>query len=275
MHRPFNAFSTPTPQTKAAFETLTAAIHLTPKNSDKYDGEQLKQDVLWLSQAANIDEISALRIVVIELQSRAEAQLSSGLSEEESANLQEVVGTPADALSASLPPLSTVGTFDSTSGRRARLARLYLSERRHLLKVTEILVRTALSKGTFADRKGKRKATLDWVEGLGKTILNARCSASAWGDSYEPFMAECIDALRDRIKALQGGSTMLADQSEDTDIELEWGKCLLLEMIHTLQLMFFMVNSLESLPSSAFLRAWLRFVGEYGFFDKLVLVSRV
>lgn len=246
---------------------------MTPKNSDKYDGEQLKQDVLWLSKDANIDEISALRIVVIEFQSRAEAQLLSGLSEEESTSLQDLVGTPADALAASLPPLSTVGAFDSTVSRRVRLARLYLSERRHLLKVTEILVRTALLKDLLADKKGKRKATTNWVEGLGKTILNAH-SGSGSGANFEPFLTECIEALRSRINGLQSGSGLLADQSGETDIELDWGKCLLLEMIHILQLMFFMVNSLDGLFSSSFLLAWLRFVGEFGFFDKLELVSQ-
>ncbi|KAI9792731.1 MAG: hypothetical protein M1816_001830 [Peltula sp. TS41687] len=268
LQRPFNAFSTPTPQTKAVFQTLTAAIHLTPKNDGRYDGQQLKSDVVWLTNAAKIDEISALRIVIIELQSRAESQLASGLTEEESTSLQDIVGTPADALSASLPPLSTAGAFESESNRRARLARLYLSERRHLLKVTEILVRTALSKGLFADRKGKRKATLDWVDGLGKTILNARCSG---GTSFEPFLNECLLALRQRIDGLQSGSGFQADPSEDTDLELEWGKCLLLEMIHILQLMFTMVNSLDSLPSMSFFLAWSRFVGEYAFFDKFGL----
>lgn len=248
---------------------------MTPKNNDKYDGEQLKQDVLWLSNDANVDEISALRIVVIELQSRAETQFLSGLSEEESASLQDLVGTPADALSASLPPLSTEGAFDSTFARRARLARLYLSERRYLLKVTEILVRTALSKDLAADKKGKRKATADWVEGLGKTILNARCSSSGPGASFEPFLTECIEALRLRVDGLQNGSGMLTDQPEDTDIEIAWGKCLLLEMIHILQLMFSMINSLDGLPSAPLLIEWLRFVGDYRFFDKLEFVSHL
>ena len=52
----------------------------------------MKEDALWLSEKAQIDETSALRVVVEECQSRAAARLSAPFSEDELTNIREAAG---------------------------------------------------------------------------------------------------------------------------------------------------------------------------------------
>lgn len=52
----------------------------------------MKEDALWLSGKAQIDETSALRVVVVECQSRAAARLSAPFSEDELINIRETAG---------------------------------------------------------------------------------------------------------------------------------------------------------------------------------------
>ena len=70
--RPFHPFSFTQSNTKAAFETKTAAINVAPTSNCEYDINKIKEDALWLSKEAQIDEVSALRIIVLEYQSRAD-----------------------------------------------------------------------------------------------------------------------------------------------------------------------------------------------------------
>ena len=284
LSRPLNAFSKPTAQTKSNFETRTAAIHLTPSSDARYDPQQLKQDALWLSEAAKIDEVSALRLAVIEWQSRSEAQLLSGFSEEESASVQGVTGAPANGLSTFLPKTSLLssisttpnGAFQSKPSRRLRLIGLYFSERRHLVKTTEILVRAGLANNSIANEqgKGKDKAVSSWIDRIGKTILNARSSGDDSVAGFEPLLLESLEALRDRINGLVSGSGVSIDDQEDADVELDFGKCLLLEMTHILQLVFSIIDCAKGIISSSVLLAWLRFAAEYGFFDNFEFVRQ-
>jgi nuclear pore complex protein Nup188 len=89
--RPFDS-SPPTAQTKSVFETKTSAINVTPSSDARYDIKQLKEDALWLSASAKIDEVSALRIVVQECQARTTAKLLGRFSEAELASIRESAG---------------------------------------------------------------------------------------------------------------------------------------------------------------------------------------
>ena len=52
----------------------------------------MKEDALWLSEKAQIDETAALRVVVQECQSRAATRLRTPFSEEELAGIRETAG---------------------------------------------------------------------------------------------------------------------------------------------------------------------------------------
>ncbi len=257
--------------------TWTAAIQVTP---GKFDIQQLKDDALWLSRVASIDELSALRIVVIEWQSRAEVHLLSGFSVEEESSAQNVANTSPFASSFfSARPLSASAeaSFLDEASRRRRLLRLYLSERRHFLKTIEILVRAGLSDTLLQGEKGHGpgRDARDWIDAIGKTILNVRQSKDSSVTGTESFLLESFDAFKSRVEGIVQGSGMLVDEEDSEQIEAEWEKCLLLEMIHILQLIFSVADATQGTFSSSLLLSWLRFVGEHKFFEGSVLSDHV
>ncbi|KAI9886957.1 MAG: hypothetical protein M1823_001249 [Watsoniomyces obsoletus] len=275
--RPFNAFPAPNAQSKSAFETGTAAIHVTPSNKWNGDLDQLKADALWLSKTVRVDEVSALRIAVIEWQSRPAEQLRCGLSGEELLGAQAAV-TPNASRSVMLGPSSpTAAGFHDEAGRRTRLVKLYLSERRHHSKVLEILVRAGLSDANPADLKAKGKATsTTWADAVGKTILNARCSGDDSAAGTENFLLECIGFLQNHAQNLfPGNGAFTGDDDFLVELETERRTCVMLEMIHVMQLIFCLVDSSQEVLSSATVLAWLRFAGGNRFFDGTELAEEL
>lgn len=276
--RPFSAFPPPNEHSKRAFETRTAAIHVTSTTNGNYNIEEIKQDALWLSNEAKIDEVSALRITIIERQSSSSAQLLRGFSDTEIASIQDAVGNDASGSSFLLamssmraaPSNAQHNTFNSLTSRKLRLVMHYLSERRHIIKVAEVLVRAAVSEA-FSTTNNDRNAaanTKAWVLGIGKTLLNARRVGEDSIGGFQPLVAECIDALQTRADDLERGSGISIDGDCDDEIELEWGKCLLLELSHIGQMVFGIISSTQDTIPSSVILPWLRFICKYQFFER-------
>ena len=267
--RPFNCFSPPSSQTKAAFETRTAAINVTPAKQSNYNIDEIKADALWLSQQVNIDEVSALRIVLLEWQSRPADQLLSGFTDEEAISLQEATGETSLASSLFLPTASIQlapsrsqksdhAAFKSLDRRRLRILAYYLSERRYILKVSEALVHDGLLEG---------QASPTWTELVGKTIINARSSQSNAAASRKEFAVECVEALQNRVEALEKGSGCFNDDPRP-EVEADWSQNMVLELVHILQLIFLVIQNADRIPTSSVVLAWLRFATKYAFFDR-------
>lgn len=275
--RPFHAFPAPTPQSKSAFESGTAAIHIAPSSTTQKDVEQLKEDALWLSKEAKLNEVSALRIAVVEWQSRPAAQLLSGDSAED-VTFPPNAGSNTPGSSLFLPRSSTVSKEPGSHGqltRRLRLLRLYLSERRHFLKVVEMLVQAGLSDNFTSAGQDKGKSRTTWVEAVGKTILNARFSGDNSGTGTESFLTECIDGLQSRVQGLLQPSGFLSNEGDPTKIQPDWERCLLMEMIHIMQLIFDIVDATKAVPSTKLVLAWFGFASRYRFFDATELAAYV
>jgi nuclear pore complex protein Nup188 len=283
LSRPFIAFPGPTQQSGFAFGTRTAAINVAPVASGKYDINQIREDALWLSKESNINEVGALRVVLLEWQTRPVIQLLSGFSEAEVASVQDAAGGPALG-SSIFPPNSPsdqqndAATSKSTESRRLRLLKLYLSERRYILKVSESLIRAGLSEPVVtispsSKGKGREKEDTNRVGMIGRTILNARIFGGEAGRSGKPFLIECIEALQERVTSLENGSGWFKDEDGRLDIEADWGKNQILEMIHIMQIMFLLLDSQKDITPSSVSLAWLRLMNKYAFFDRFEPVS--
>ncbi|KAI9834346.1 MAG: hypothetical protein M1826_004272 [Phylliscum demangeonii] len=274
---PFTAYDKPTPQSRVQFDSRTSAINTTTSEASRKLIGQLQEDALWLSRSVQVDEVSALRVAVLEWQSRLEAQLFAGFSEEESASIQDVTAAQGLGSSMSLSTISVVPAFFSTSNvdlGSERKRRTYLLERRHFLKITEVLVRAGLS-DTIWTSEGNASAT--WLEGIGKTILNTRCSGFDSFSGSEAFLLEAVNALRQCVLGLMNGVTgIVEDDEDDTDsivIDVDWRKAHLLDMIHAMQIFFSIIDATNDIPPSSILLAWLRLVGEHSFFNGVFFVS--
>ncbi|KAI9802693.1 MAG: hypothetical protein M1825_002715 [Sarcosagium campestre] len=279
---PLKYFSAASRRARALFENQTAAIHVTPAANGKYKIEQIKEDVLWLSKTADIDEVAALRIGVIEWQARPRDQLLEDSSRDVASSS---LGSSQINLGATIPFVSSVfpltasrngaapSDFDSTESRRWRLLRYYLSERCSIVKLSELLIRSALAGGEIGpesdhqEQSSPRLAT-EWLTSLGRTLLEARIGAMEEGAGKLSIFTEATEALDERYKGLGLGSAFVGDL-EHFEVEAEWVRYRMMEMIHILQLMFTVADSMSEIPPSKAVSAWFQFVGKYASLDIL------
>jgi nuclear pore complex protein Nup188 len=273
--QPYSPYSSSKTQAKSSFETKTAAINITPTTKGRYDISEIKEDALWLSKEAEIDELSALRLVVLEYQSRSPAQLLCDFSEEEALSLQEAAGNGPETLS--MVPIATLSSgkpeaFHSQDSRRIRILHLYLAERQYLVKCTASLLQAGLDSirnngegesadGTSSRQEDKRR----WVEDIGGRVLK---TVRQGGKTIQQFLINSIGSLKASFGGLDKGSGWFKQQGGQEDLEIEWLRSALIEAVHTMEIIFSVLDFQNSLPSSESVTEWFKFVATFGFFDQ-------
>ncbi|MCJ1246395.1 hypothetical protein MMC30_003602 [Trapelia coarctata] len=275
-------FSPPTPQAKAAFETQTSAIHITPNSSGRYKLSEIKEDALWLSKEVGIDEISALRTVIIEWQTRPAVWLLRGFADDdgsatrpgvESNNLlSSLLGSQYGAIGSEV-----AASFDSCHERRMRLLDVYLSERQFLAKTAEFITFNALfmpaeTEAIYDDNRNEdAKDKTVWLEEVGAALLKSWNPRGIDSNSGNNWLVDATAALGARLENLARGSGWLQDEDTAVDVEVAWCRVQLMEMIHIMQTMISLVMSSGELTRADVLRSWFKFVGHYGFFEQFEL----
>jgi nuclear pore complex protein Nup188 len=276
--QPYNPYSyTPNTPTKSPFETKTAAINVTPTTKKDYDITEIKEDALWLSKEAEIDELSALRLVVLEYQTRSATQLQSEFSDEERIFLEEAAGNGSVELSSTLPRTKLAGAisdefavdFDSKDIRRVRALRLYLSERRYLLKCAGPFLQTALDQQNDPVEESEQdhdgESTASWTRRVGADLL---VSLEKAGRTMRDCLIDSIRSLRDKFKELEKGSGWLKEAGSREDLELDWLCNILVEAVSTMEITIRILDKQNHIPSSDAVLDWFGFASTYGFFDQ-------
>lgn len=275
LSRPFDAFPQPSAQTKAAYETKTSAINTVSPTNLQHDINEVKEDALWLSQTARIDETAALRIVVEECQSRATARLLGPLSEEELASIREAAGNNqfSSPITVSLASrgkdAADIQTqFDKEDSRRQRILLTYLSERQHLLKCVELLLSALGNQTTGAPANGSKgkgvSAANTWLETAGRAV------ATQIG-SLDDFLLQCFNAIGAFFQNLGTGSGWYQNDPKPA-LEEEWARSQFIEATHTMEIVFQIVSFQEELSASDVVLGWLNLLQSYGFLDGLNMV---
>jgi nuclear pore complex protein Nup188 len=277
LSKPFEAFSKPSPATKSTFETKTSAINITPSSKAPYDIKEIKDDVLWLSESARLDEVSALRAVVEEYQNRASTQLLGPFSEQELVGIREVTGNnrfsspiPVSLLSHGLEPEVIEKDFGTQDNRRQRILRTYLSERQFFLKSAERLLHTYF-KNDARGVCGKGKGAVDDLSWLG------RCS-SRLIEKMEPLNVEsallrCIKAIGANVQNLQTGSGCFNEDGGRPEIEMGWAQSQIIEATHSMEIIWQFLRYKVEFPSPQLVVEWFRLQQSCGFFDNFELVG--
>lgn len=271
---PFSPFPAPTPQTKASFETKTSAINVVPSPQGRYDIQQIKDDSLWLSRETNVDEVAALRIAVLEWQSRPALKLLR----EDLGDTAKVAGNASSQVafaashSSLLARSSFVGrdatpTFDTADARRQRLLEVYLSERRFIVKTCEHIVFAALCESTSQDANGKSTDNSGWVAKLGHDILSAWNIHGNVRDTKKNFFIGAVEAIDTRLKSLEYGSGWPRDEDSHQELEMAFARNQILEMIHTMQIMLMLLESSTKISRSDACLKWFRLMATFGFFE--------
>ncbi|KAJ5904302.1 hypothetical protein N7504_006685 [Penicillium tannophilum] len=270
-----NSFARPSAKSKSEFESKTAAIHVETNSKSSFDLNEIKADAQWLSQKAELDEITALRLTVLEWQNRPATRLTANFSSEEVTSVQSAAG--ADKLSASVagPNLANIlrqvagdnnsTSFDSETNRRLRLRYTYLSERSHVVKTYRKLLAMSLHNipsKTPATPATERKLALCK---LGASLFKDKST----GSSLSKFLEECMAAIRSRLTALSGSGGWLNTDESSEETEILWRSFMAEEVGHILQIMFHQLHASAEVPSGDLLLSWLKLMNEYQFLEGL------
>ncbi|KAJ5727910.1 hypothetical protein N7493_005730 [Penicillium malachiteum] len=270
-----NLFTRPSAKSKSEFESKTAAIHV-ETNSKTFDLNEIKADAQWLSEKAGVDEITALRITVLEWQTRPAARLKSRFSSEEVTSVQSATGIDNFSASVGSSNLANIlkqvagndqGTsFDSEKNRRLRLRHLFLSERSHIVKTFRKLLALSLhsapEKSTSVGKDAERRIALCTV---GLSLFKEKST----GDELSKFLEECMNGIRDRLKDLEGQGGWLSTDESNEEIEITWRTALVEEILQILQLMFHQLHASSEVPSGDLLLSWLNLMAEHRFLNGL------
>lgn len=275
--------TTSTALTKSDFETRTAAINVTPTNSSHFDISQIKDDAIWLSQKAKVDEVAALRTVLIEWQERPSAYIIAGYPEEEIISLQQATGNRSVNFGSSIPatkfqrlyasqsPAAQPIAFKSVHDRRARIWGVLQSEQENILAVSVFLEACYYLKKPLVSDSGDRKSNAcpPWLWDLGAKVSESQLhqkSPNLSKSAKEPVL-KAVEAIRRYIKSLEDGDAI----SESVDLppgsEAEVLRTQTCKIIRAMQLALIFVCASPQNCSAAATSAWFKLMEEQGFFQ--------
>ena len=273
----------PTSQSKSSFETRTSAINVTPSSKGRYDIKQIKEDTLWLSKEIRSDEVTCLRIAVLEYQQRGTVQLlkepPERFAEATSHNgFASSFSTPKSwTLSRNGAPYQSLSSFHTDAHRRSRLLRLYLEERLYILRVAHLLLCATPTTRTSTIPTKHAKTTT--TESQWKIDLCQRIRDS-WGISNETqqkkstWLESAVAALLAKLEALYEGNNSLEDDVIKAEFNIFWCQNLVLEMVQISYILLECIKSTSRIPRSHLISSWFGFMRQCAFFESTDLVCK-
>ncbi|KAL9608280.1 MAG: hypothetical protein Q9167_006875 [Letrouitia subvulpina] len=277
LKRCFEPYPAPSPQSKSSFETKTSAINVSPSAHAQYDIKEIQDDALWLSKEINIDEVVALRIAVLEWQSRPSAKLLEGSLDSSVASLtnsrlgsQSQTSLLVSRNTISLPSKDVlVAPLNILSWRRKRLLKTYLTERRYVLKTCEWLVFNKLyaSGDHIPDSYTANTNVHTWVKEAGGQILSSWNIGDVSRTNMRNIFVTGVDAIRSRMTDLGGIKKWLDDDELQLKIEAIWLQEQVKEVVDIMQLILTLVQATTELSSSDTVSTWFSLMRDYNFFE--------
>ncbi|PFH60380.1 hypothetical protein XA68_11043 [Ophiocordyceps unilateralis] len=268
LNDPSKAFAPPDEASKVDFDTKTAPINVASASTDGFDIKTIKSDAEWLSKNARVNLVAALRVVLIEMQSRPRRHLTGPLSSQDASNLQEAAGLQNSQGACFLYDLGAASTldvdeitadFDKPDSRKRRLFDTFLTERRSFMMTMEYLFSLQLYRRlpilTSADRG---LATLYRLQPMADNMASLL-------PAYLKVVCDCMGGIEEGLGSLTDDALLLLQE-----VELDWIRSLLTETIHALSVAFQLVDSLGSeFPPSDAVNQWFSLMEVYGFFGSV------
>lgn len=266
---PLTVFAPPSDATKADYQTKTAPINVTSASNEQYGINAVKEDAEWLSENANINLVAALRLVVVEFQSRQSRHLAGPLSSQDANNLQDAAGLSggkglsymADFGASSARDAEELWSDFSTPGsRKRRLFDTYLSERRCFMMIADY----AHSLKIYSCLPVFRPVptNLAQVYRLAMAPQNMEDPDSLI-PSYLLVLTDCMTRMDAGFTSVIRDKLLHAD-----DTELSWIKTNLSEIVHVLSIVFQLADSYQNnFPPAQVVGQWFSMMEAYSFFD--------
>ncbi|KAF4503916.1 hypothetical protein G6O67_008851 [Ophiocordyceps sinensis] len=263
---PSAVFAPPNDAFQKDFETKTAPVNVT--SASDHDVKTFKADAEWLSQNAKINPVAALRVVIVEAQSRPFRHLMGPLSSQDAANLQEAAGLQNGqgasflsdlGASSALDSDEIAADFESADSRKRRLFDTLLAERRSFLMTMDHMHSVKLY--------GRLPVSAVIDENLAllyklKGAADANDDTASLLSAYLKIVSGCMGSIETGLRSLTDESLLLLDH-----IELDWLRSLLTETIHALSVVFQIVDSLgDDFPPSGAINQWFSLMDLYNFF---------
>ncbi|KAL7948312.1 nucleoporin subcomplex protein binding to Pom34 domain-containing protein [Trichoderma barbatum] len=276
LSEPSTAFAPADEATNKSFETKTAPINVTSASTERYDINQFKDDAKWLSNNAKINLVAALRVAIIEYQSRSSSHLLGPLSSHDAANLQEAAGLQNGQGAAFLSDLGASAAldadeisaeFDKQEVRRRRLFDTFLSERRFFIMAADYATSIKLYRRLPIYAPGD-----DRIADLYKLKMSAqpRDEMEAMLPAYLDVVSSCMSGIEAGMRAFTDEALLLNDE-----VELEWLRSLLTEIVHSLSVVLQLVDCYGSdFPPSSVINQWFSLMEIYGFFDSIQPINQ-
>ncbi|KAL8873491.1 MAG: hypothetical protein Q9174_001047 [Haloplaca sp. 1 TL-2023] len=279
----------PSSDSKAIFDTKTSAINtVASAQGGQDDIKQIRDDALWLSGEGKLDEVSSLRLVVLERQTRPGVQLQElSLTDD----LPKAGGSfngsrfqPALSASRSVLLAKPSTNGDSSTNhpnqvdvRRSRLFSIYLAERQYRIKTCRHLVLSALLGARDDDNPASGGSTTapDWTGKIGKEILSAWNISGECEISGGNILVDGIDAIRSRIRGLESGCGWFADKHPREPVEAAWCESQVIDLVTILEIILALFGSLPQLSRSDAVLSWFKLMSDYGFFEAFEPVSNI
>ncbi|KAH8910258.1 hypothetical protein BR93DRAFT_976413 [Coniochaeta sp. PMI_546] len=268
-------FGPPSSQSKAAFETKTAAINATPTPTDKYDIKIIKEDALWLSKNASLNEVDALRIVVVEHLSRSNSHLTGPLSAQDVLNVQEAAGVSSAQASSIFGPMDVSAApdaetiwsdFERQESRRARLIATLLSEQRSFAAAADAFVTFILHRSPSLTSPESTSLRGDII----KAAFGSQDGERVRLDSVEPLVKTYISVLPRYLENYQTVSEKMDDEYVSGDLAIAALAAGLAQATHALSVVFQILDqSSNTFAPPEIVSQWFQFLDDTRFLSMI------
>lgn len=266
---PSAVFAPPSEAAKKEFDTRTAPVNVT--SVPDHDVKTFKEDSEWLSRNANLNLVAALRVVLVEFQSRPSRHLQGPLSSQDAANLQEAAGLQNGQGASFLSELGASSALDSdeiaadferADSRKRRLFDTLLAERRCFMMTMDYLHSIRLY-GQLPIFASVHQDLALLYELQGPTY--AKDETASLIPAYLKIVSGCMNSIEAGFRSLTDEPLLLIDE-----MELDWLRSLLTEIVHALSVVFQIADCLgNDFPPSGAINQWFSLMDLYNFFDSI------
>ncbi|KAL7900857.1 nucleoporin subcomplex protein binding to Pom34 domain-containing protein [Trichoderma sp. SZMC 28014] len=278
LREPSTAFAPPDEATNKDFETKTAPINVTSASTDRHDINVFKEDAKWLSRNAKVNLVAALRVVIIEYQSRSSRHLLGPLSSHDAANLQEAAGLQNGQGAAFLSEMGASAAFDAdeisaefenSESKKRRLFDTLLTERRFFIMAADYATSIKLYKRLPIFAPGDDSIA---------DLYNLKKPSAQLRDEMEDLLPAYLGIVASSMSGIEAGMRAFTDEALllNDEVELDWLRSLLTEIVHSLSVVLQVVDCYgNDFPPSGSINQWFSLMEIYGFFDSIQPINQI
>lgn len=257
-----DALPAPSAKSKSDFEARTAPIQVNGSQNGEYDLEQMKKDALELSAQLRVEEVFALRVVVLEWQSRAEEQLLIGGEEGSKAiELQSsVAGKSLTAFAASFNGAAKPAIdFAEDATRRRRQLDIFLKERSSRLKISADLLAHQATRVT-------QDAPKTWMDDLARQVFNDRLKLDAGASVLDQVFEKCMAALDEQIQLLDDTTKLPKIAQESEEAMFVYAAATFIDIVTILRLLLITLHLRKDISTSNMVLSWFQKLESVNYF---------